>query len=287
MNPTAARFRAVVTDLDGTVVRRDGTVSDATRRAAAALAAAGIPLIAATARTPSGIAVLGELVRDVAVAVCCNGGVGCLPSTGERLWLQALDPAAVVEIVDVLAARLPDAEIGAYDGRRWMLTDGYVAVRGTAPRGPHRIATAGRLSRRPACMLSVCHPRLGSAAVAEVLAAAHVHPGLAAVTYAADDLLDITPPGADKAAGAGRALARLGIEPADAVGFGDAPNDLPMLALVGHAVAVANAHPDVLAAADAVTACVERDGFAEALTGLGLVPDERGRPTAPSSCGQP
>lgn len=82
MNPTAARFRAAVTDLDATVVRRDGTVSAATQHAAAALAAAGIPHIVATARTPSGIAVPGDVLRDLAVAVCCNGSVSYLPSTG-------------------------------------------------------------------------------------------------------------------------------------------------------------------------------------------------------------
>jgi hydroxymethylpyrimidine pyrophosphatase-like HAD family hydrolase len=46
------------------------------------------------------------------------------------------------------------------------------------------------------------------------------------------------------------------------VAFGDYPNDLPMLEWAGHAVAVANAHPDVLAVADEVTASNEEDGVA-------------------------
>jgi hydroxymethylpyrimidine pyrophosphatase-like HAD family hydrolase len=43
------------------------------------------------------------------------------------------------------------------------------------------------------------------------------------------------------------------------------PNDLPMLSWAGTGVAVANAHPEVLAAADEVTASNDDDGVAEYL----------------------
>jgi hydroxymethylpyrimidine pyrophosphatase-like HAD family hydrolase len=53
-----------------------------------------------------------------------------------------------------------------------------------------------------------------------------------------------------------------GIGASEVVAFGDMPNDLPMLVWAGHAVAVANAHPDVLAVADEVTASNDDDGVA-------------------------
>jgi hydroxymethylpyrimidine pyrophosphatase-like HAD family hydrolase len=56
-----------------------------------------------------------------------------------------------------------------------------------------------------------------------------------------------------------------GIDAADAVAFGDMPNDLPMLAWAGLGIAVANAHPEVLAAADEVVASNDDDGVAETL----------------------
>ena len=46
------------------------------------------------------------------------------------------------------------------------------------------------------------------------------------------------------------------------------PNDLPMLAWAGRAVAVANAHPEVLALADEVTASNDDDGVALVLERL-------------------
>jgi hydroxymethylpyrimidine pyrophosphatase-like HAD family hydrolase len=49
------------------------------------------------------------------------------------------------------------------------------------------------------------------------------------------------------------------------VAFGDMPNDLPMLAWAGHGVAVANAHPEVLAIAAEVTGRNDDDGVAQVL----------------------
>jgi len=65
-----------------------------------------------------------------------------------------------------------------------------------------------------------------------------------------------------KASGLAALAAEHGVEPGEVVAFGDMPNDLPMLAWAGHAVAVANAHPEVLAAADEVTAGNDADGVA-------------------------
>jgi hypothetical protein len=69
----------------------------------------------------------------------------------------------------------------------------------------------------------------------------------------------------DKGTGLAVVAAALGIEPADVLVFGDMPNDVPMLRWAGHGVAMANAHPDALAAADEVTASHAEDGVAQVL----------------------
>jgi hydroxymethylpyrimidine pyrophosphatase-like HAD family hydrolase len=51
--------------------------------------------------------------------------------------------------------------------------------------------------------------------------------------------------------------------------FGDRPSDLPMLRWAGHGIAVANAHPTLLAAADTVTRSSDSDGVAIALESFG------------------
>jgi hydroxymethylpyrimidine pyrophosphatase-like HAD family hydrolase len=60
-----------------------------------------------------------------------------------------------------------------------------------------------------------------------------------------------------------------GISSREVVAFGDMPNDLPMLRWAGCGIAVANAHPAVLAAADYVTRSNDADGVALALRQFG------------------
>lgn len=73
----------------------------------------------------------------------------------------------------------------------------------------------------------------------------------------------LLPSGVNKATGLAAALRELGMSPHEAVGIGDAENDVPFLASCECAVAVANAVPSVLALADLVTTGEAGDGFVE------------------------
>ena len=72
----------------------------------------------------------------------------------------------------------------------------------------------------------------------------------AMVTRSTETLIEIAGAGVSKAVALAEVAAARGVTAADVVAFGDMLNDLPMLSWAGHAVAVANAHPEVLAAAD-------------------------------------
>lgn len=80
--------------------------------------------------------------------------------------------------------------------------------------------------------------------------------------------LMILPAGVDKASGLLAALGELGLSPEDAVGVGDAENDLAMLEACGLAVAVANALPSVKERADVVTRGERGAGVAELIDSL-------------------
>ena len=71
---------------------------------------------------------------------------------------------------------------------------------------------------------------------------------------------------ANAEASKGAALAwlcrHLGVDVADAVAFGDGDNDLSMIRMAGDGVAMANAIPEVLAAADHVTSSCDEAGVA-------------------------
>jgi hydroxymethylpyrimidine pyrophosphatase-like HAD family hydrolase len=90
----------------------------------------------------------------------------------------------------------------------------------------------------------------------------------AVVTTSSADLLEIAGPGVSKAVALAELAAGRGVVAADVIAFGDMPNDLPMFAWAGYAVAVANAHPEVLAAADEITVSNDEDGVAIVLERL-------------------
>ena len=86
------------------------------------------------------------------------------------------------------------------------------------------------------------------------------------ITYSTNNgLIEIMPLGISKATGVEEVARPLGITAEDVVTFGDMPNDVPMLRWAGLGVAMGNAHPDAVAAADEVTATNADDGVARVL----------------------
>lgn len=75
-----------------------------------------------------------------------------------------------------------------------------------------------------------------------------------------DRAVDIIPAAGGKGVGVERTLAHFQLSPAQALAFGDGGNDLEMLRLVGHGVAMGNAAPEVKAAVGQVCPGVAEDG---------------------------
>ena len=109
--------------------------------------------------------------------------------------------------------------------------------------------------------------RQSGAKSADMAAALARHVGIEGdITYSTDDgLIEITPLGTSKATGVEEVARPLGIAAGEVLAFGDMPNDIPMLLWAGHGVAMGNAHPEVMAAADEVTAPNSDDGVARVL----------------------
>jgi Cof subfamily protein (haloacid dehalogenase superfamily) len=263
--------QAVATDVDGTILRPDGRLSEATVQAAVALKTAGIPIIVASARVPpiQRIAVLHPLVR---LAVCCNGSIGYEPRTGRELWRSNIPARSIALIVAALSKHAPQAGVGVRDGASWILDARFRSARGRWPSADYRVASTDELINAPASAMAVCDPRLPAPALQELLSDAGIGTEIATMSCAAADVLDIAPPNTDKGTGLSQAFDLLGIDAGRTIAFGDAANDLPMFALVGHGVAMGNAWPEARAAADAITESVEEDGFANHLLRLGLIP---------------
>jgi len=77
--------------------------------------------------------------------------------------------------------------------------------------------------------------------------------------------LEFASPSVHKGAGLDFASERIGFTRERSVAFGDGENDVELLDWAGYAVAVANAHPKVLAAADFVCPSVDEEGVAQVI----------------------
>jgi Cof subfamily protein (haloacid dehalogenase superfamily) len=253
--------RVVASDLDGTIVRSDGTFSARTQGAIAAVEAAGASFVMVTGRPVRWMRAVAEQTGHRGLAVCANGALLYDLHTERvvRSWL--LSGQAGQAVVAALRAALPGI---AFAVER--LEQGFAHEPSYRPRwdSPDALTQAPveRLLDGDVVKLLARHEELGSD---ELLAAAReaVPEGAELTHSSSDGLLEISAVGVSKASGLATVCADLGVPAEQVVAFGDMPNDLPMLAWAGHGVAVANAHPEVLAAADEVTASNDEDGVAQ------------------------
>ena len=253
------KIRLVASDLDGTLLRPDETVSERTRAALAATRDAGITVVLVSGRQPRSLAPIAERLGVGGIAICANGALVWDLDTGTMIDASPLAADLAARLVESLRRAIPGVlfavELEGGFGREAGWSEGLGAVPAEALE-----ADALELITGPVIKLLVRHPTLPFAEVAERARAAIGDDAVA--TWAGVRLVEISAAGVTKAFALERLCQRLGIVPAEVVAVGDMENDLPMLAWAGRSVAVANAAPEVLAAADEVTAANTEDGVA-------------------------
>ena len=251
-------MRWVASDLDGTLVRRDGTMS---RRNVAALAAcerAGVRVAFVT----------GRPARWLAPVVAATGHRGHRRVRQRRGRLRPR-PRARRQRPAGSRSRPPGGSSPPCGVRRRGATSRWSpsAGSGGSP-GTTRIAGTCRAEPAPVAdlldgadvILKILY-RLEGGGADEMLAA--VRPaleGLAEPVHSnADDcLLEIAALGVSKASTLAELVVAAGMGPEDVVAFGDMPNDVPMLRWAGVGYAMADGHPEAIAAADRVASALRR-----------------------------
>ena len=252
------RVLAVVSDLDGTLLRSDGTLSPATVDMLGALGDRGVPLVVATARTPRAVQrIVGH--RRLGTVVCAHGAIVWDAGADEIVHDVCFAAPALTESLCRLRAAIPDVAVALLSARRMFLDEGYVTLRAKGLQDDLPISAAGEDGHRMV-LVALRHPRLG----AEQLLgpAAEAFAGVGSASYAGASVVDVVPAAVTKAGAVAAVLAGLGCPAEATLVFGDMPNDLPLFAWAGWSAAVANAHPAVLEAADEVVPANDDDGVA-------------------------
>ncbi|MET7368311.1 Cof-type HAD-IIB family hydrolase [Streptomyces sp. NPDC005566] len=265
-SPLPAVTRLIATDLDGTLLRDDKTLSDRTVAALAAAEEAGIEVFFVTGRPARWMDVVSAHVHGHGMAICANGAaVADLHADGRLIEVRPLERDVALDVVHVLREAAPGVSFAV-----------------ELATGIHYEPAYPPFHMDPGATVAVAEKLLheeapGSAApVLKVLA--H-HPELAPDTFltlareAAGDrasltrssptaLLEISGLGVSKAATLAACCAQRGIAQAEVVAFGDMPNDVEMLSWAGASFAMGNAHPAAVAAASGVTLSNNEDGVA-------------------------
>ncbi|MCJ1678741.1 Cof-type HAD-IIB family hydrolase [Streptomyces sp. APSN-46.1] len=266
MSPVPFPYKLVATDLDGTLLRGDDTVSERTREALVAATAAGAAHIIVTGRAvPWTRHVLDDLGYK-GIAVCGQGAQVYDAGAHRLLTSVTLDR----QLAGLALAKL-EAEIGplalaasrdGVDGEV-LLGPGYEAQGGLPAR---YLDDTAAMWTAPLNKLYIQHPGLDDDALVSV--ARETVGNLVDIVMAGPGIVEILPLGLTKATGLSLAARRLGVKAAETIAFGDMPNDIPMFGWAAHGVAMANAHAALKRVADEVTTSNEEDGIAVVLERL-------------------
>ncbi|MEV3859505.1 HAD family hydrolase [Streptomyces sp. NPDC050095] len=260
----APAYALIATDLDGTLLRGDDTVSDRTRAALATAAAAGARHIVVTGRPAPRVKPLLDDLGGEGLAVCAQGAQLYDAAADRLLWSLTLDRDMAEQALGKIEAEVGQVYAAVdQDGVEGLtlIEPGYLMPHPTLP--AVRVPGRSALWAEPISKVLLRHPALTDDELATVARAA-VGP-LATVTMSGPGTVELQPRGVTKATGLELAAERLGAGPAGTVAFGDMPNDVPMFLWAAHGVAMANAHPELKAVSDEVCASNEDDGVAVVL----------------------
>ena len=260
----------MASDLDGTLVRSDLSVSDRTRAALARVEEAGALFVMVTGRPPRWMAPVADATGHRGLAVCANGAIVYDLHTERVVRSSLLTAGDVAQVVAALREAVPGIAFAVEQGPADGIPGGFGREASYVPRwdnGEVRVAGLDELAAPGVVKLLARSEGTGSD---DLLATASAALGdLAECTHSsADGLLEISAAGISKASGLASLADEWGVAASEAVAFGDMPNDLPMLAWAGRSVGMANAHPEVLAAVDEVTLTNDQDGVAVVLERL-------------------
>jgi Cof subfamily protein (haloacid dehalogenase superfamily) len=270
------RPRLIATDLDGTLLRDDKSVSDRTVAALAAAERAGIEVFFVTGRPARWMGVVSDHVHGHGLAICANGAaVVDLRHDRRIVELRPLARTDALAVVDALRAAAPGVTFAVErsggihyepDYPPFHLDPGAIVapvekLLAETTRADEPGGQENPFADQPVLKLLAHHPAMDPDAF---LALGRGAAGDRAqfTRSSPSALLEISGLGVSKAGTLAQCCAERGITPQDVLAFGDMPNDLEMLAWAGTSYAMANAHPDVLAGTGRHTVSNEEDGVA-------------------------
>lgn len=262
------RPKLIATDLDGTIVPHDGSITQRTIDVFTRARDLGIEVFFVTGRPPRWM----PEIRDAfgfGKAICGNGAMlyDLMGDVVLEEWLLSVEDQ--LETVRRLRESIPEVSFAVESHSYFHREKAYIP-RWDVGLDNIGVHTIEEVLKSPALkLLARCSQQnLSSDEMLDIATTAL--DGLVTVTHSNphDSLLEISAYGVSKGATLAKMAARLGIDASDCVTFGDNPNDFSMLSWSGRSYAMADGHPDGATHAKSVAGPCAEDGVAIAIEAL-------------------
>jgi Cof subfamily protein (haloacid dehalogenase superfamily) len=260
---TELAIRAVLADVDGTLVTQEKLLSEPAIAAVGRLREQGIEFALTSGRPPRGMSMLIEPLALTTPIAAFNGGLIVRPNMSV-LEQKTIPRPVVGEAIALLSTA--GLDVWLYSGADWLARD---------PKAPHVDRESSTVRFEPTVVKSFD----GVKDIAKIVGISDDHGLVAATTEQAREklgdhvsaaqsqpyYLDITHPRANKGEVVSYLSEHLDIPSNQFATIGDMPNDVLMFARSGISIAMGNASPEVQRAARHVTVSNEHEGFAKAM----------------------
>jgi Cof subfamily protein (haloacid dehalogenase superfamily) len=271
----AARPRLIATDLDGTLLRDDKSVSPRTVAALAAAEQAGIEVFFVTGRPARWMDVVSDHVHGHGLAICGNGAAVVDlhggPGAHRFVKVRGLARQNALDTVRLLREAAPGTVYAVEQTYGFNQEPEYPKMHLEVPDvlrpAEELLGPDGPAPDEPVLKILAFHPTIEPDAFL-TLARLAVGDRANVTRSSPSALLEISGPDVSKASTLSLCCAERGISHEEVVAFGDMPNDVEMLTWAGQSYAMGNAHPDAVAAASGRTVANNDDGVARVIEQL-------------------
>jgi Cof subfamily protein (haloacid dehalogenase superfamily) len=258
-------LKLVATDLDGTLLHTDGTVTDRTRAALTAVEALGVTVVFVTGRPIRWMDLLWEHVGDHGIAVCSNGGIVYDVAAHAVRSVRPIPVDVGLRVAGLMREAIPGTTFALEKATGFGKEPSFMERHPLPP--DIEVGPLDELFDDQTVKLLARHEERDPEQFWTEVEALVGH--LVTTTWSSvGALVEISAADVTKASTLALLCDELGVTADEVVAFGDMPNDLAMLAWAGTSYAMANAHPSVLALAGRQAPSNEDDGVAAVLEEL-------------------
>lgn len=258
----------ICTDLDGTLLRDDKSISAENLQAIECFKAEGGFFTIITGRMPFTVTEIVETVRPNVPFGCINGGGVFDPWKGDYIWTSSMADG-VNELIAAVDREVPGAgiQVNTFYHTYFSKENDTMRIFREATKLPNLMRHYTEVDEPVAKIIFGSEKEAEIQQIARVL---HEHPRSSEFGFIRTErtLYELLPKGIGKGTAIENLVHHLGLDPNKTIAMGDYNNDISMFYAAKVGVAVSNACPDALAAADYITVSNQQHAVAQIIDDL-------------------